>query len=285
MSSQLSKRQGFEQHVHRVITERCMEFLESPEAATRLQKLVLAMVPKSPKLLECTPASVALCLMHCAELGLEPSSTLGHVYLIPRYSSKTRSQECSFLVGYKGYMELARRSGDVRTMYAGVVYAGEEFAINISSAGVEVSHKPSFDVTLDRSPEAVVASYVIMTTRSGGTYTEWCTKAEIDERRKAGGSKGFSPWSTHFDRMARKSAIRKLFDGGTVPLSPQMARANEIEMMAEIAELRMRRTEPREQPRPPRVMPALELIAKPEDGPPVDGLFLEDQQPQPEPEP
>tara|TARA_Y100001973_G_scaffold15153_1_gene21949 strand:- start:1086 stop:1934 length:849 start_codon:yes stop_codon:yes gene_type:complete len=278
MTNAISKRDGFAQYIRRVIHERCSVFLSEPTQLERLESIVLALVPKNPKLLECSPESVALCLKYCAELQLEPSSALGHCYLIPRYSKSIGGYECTFLVGYKGYLELCRRYANVESIYAGVVYQGESFSVDVSNQGVEVKHAPSFETSLDRSPSAVVASYVMIRSMDGSCSVEWCTRNEIDERRKAGGSRGFSPWNTHFGRMARKCAIRKLFDGGAIQLSPAMARANEIEMLGEVEILKEERRSPA--PRqiertmaPIEHSPELELVSKESDGAPVDGLF------------
>ena len=271
--NQLTKREGFSNYVSKVVNDRCATFLSEPEQRERLTKLVMGLVPKNPKILECTPASVAMCLLHCAEWGLEPSTTTGHAWLIPRWSKQAGSQELTFLVGYKGFLELAHRVGNVRTIYAGVVYDGEDFTISIDPSGVSIRHVPSLARDFDRSDDALVASYVIVTTHDGGTYSEWCTRDEIDQRRKAGGSRRFSPWSTHFPRMARKCAIRKLFAGGAVPMTGQAAhqlrKAVEVDIEAELRDMREAR-----EPTPPPPLTLLEGDSD-SDPEPMPGLFAD----------
>ena len=267
MSNQLTKREGFSNYVEKVVHDRCATFLARPEQRDRLTRLVMGLVPKNPKILECTPASVAMCLLHCAELGLEPSTTTGHAWLIPRWSKQAGANELTFLVGYKGFLELAHRVGNVRTIYAGVVYDGEDFTVSIDGDGVAIKHTPDLSRGFDRTDDALIASYVIVTTKDGGTYSEWCTRDEIDQRRKAGGSRRFSPWSTHFPRMARKCAIRKLFAGGAVPMTGQAAhqlrKAVEVDITAELQELREADTKPS----------PLMLLEGEADVEPLDGLF------------
>ena len=271
--NQLTKREGFSNYVSKVVNDRCATFLSEPEQRERLTKLVMGLVPKNPKILECTPTSGAMCLLHCAELGLEPSTTTGHATMIPRWTKQAGSQELTFLVGYKGFLELAHRVGNVRTIYAGVVYDGEDFTISIDPSGVSIRHVPSLARDFDRSDDALVASYVIVTTHDGGTYSEWCTRDEIDQRRKAGGSRRFSPWSTHFPRMARKCAIRKLFAGGAVPMTGQAAhqlrKAGEGDIEAELRDMR----EARERtPPPPLTLLEGDSDSDPE---PMPGLFAD----------
>ena len=263
-------RAGLGSFVEGVIRRECMEFLQSEAAASRLRKLMLDAVPRNPKILECAPESVALCLMTCAELGLQPSAALGHIYLIPRWSKRAGGQELGFIVGYKGYLELIRRNCDVANIFASVAYRGEEFTITVDSNGPAIHHVPSLE-DIDRSPEAVLASYVVVRMNSGAVYSEWCSRSEIMERKAASGSRGFSPWQTHFDRMARKCAIRKLVDGGTLPLVDDSAlRANQLEVEAELEATVERQA---------ATAPRFEALPE-SDAPPLEGLF--DSEPQPE---
>ena len=57
--NQLTKREGFSNYVSKVVNDRCATFLAEPEQRERLTKLVMGLVPKNPKILECTPTSVA----------------------------------------------------------------------------------------------------------------------------------------------------------------------------------------------------------------------------------
>lgn len=233
--NQISLRQRFEGLATTVINDKCAEFLDKPEQRKRMLRVALAAAAKNPKIFECAPQTVALALMHCAELRLEPSSVLGHAYLIPRYSKQLRGQECTFLIGYKGYLELARRSGEIASMVAQVVYDGEGFSVTIEDGEARIRHDIAFGKGAARRDEDIIASYCIVKMKDGSVYADWCDRTEIDERRKAGGDRSFSPWSTHYARMARKSAIRKLLAGGMVPLSAEMLRAHEIETEIEAA--------------------------------------------------
>ena len=90
----------------------------SPE---RMARIALTEYRKNKKLQECAPASFMGALMKCSELGLEPASSLGHAYLVP-YGT-----ECQLIVGYRGFMHLARKSGKIKNMYARVVRDGDFF--------------------------------------------------------------------------------------------------------------------------------------------------------------
>ena len=95
----------------------------------RMFQLALSAYNQTPGLNECSAASVLGCLMKCTALGMEPSAVdgLGRAYILPFYNKKTRSKEATFILGYKGMIDLARRSGQLRDISARVVHEGDEF--------------------------------------------------------------------------------------------------------------------------------------------------------------
>ena len=95
-----------------------------PETMTRV---VLVEGTRNPDLRQCSAESLAASIMLASQLGLVPSSPLGHFYLVPRRekdrASGRRVWRCGFVIGYRGYVELARRAG--LRVNAGVVYQAE----------------------------------------------------------------------------------------------------------------------------------------------------------------
>lgn len=172
----------------------------------------LAEAAREPKIAQCNPTSVALSLLLCARLGFEPGSPLGHVYLIPYGGVLTP------IVGYKGLLELLRRSAEVRQVDAGVVYRDELtrglFTATISPS--EIHH--AWALEIDRSDEHLVAAYCYVVLVTGSRQQMILDRKQIEDRRARG--KGSQPaWKTDYAAMARKSAIRALLASGLVPLS------------------------------------------------------------------
>lgn len=177
-------------------------------------------VVRAPKLMECDPVSVFDALTTCAQLGLSPSGRLGSAYLIP-YGTR-----CTLVVGYKGLIDLAYRSGEVVGFGAQVVYENEPFDVN-----------EGFDLTITRhdrdveGPGALRAVYAWATLRGGYTVKVLMWRREVlaVKARSRGGSSG--PWTTDEAEMWKKTAIRRLIK--LLPLSPQKAqglvRAQEAE--------------------------------------------------------
>jgi len=212
----------------------------------RMAKLVLVEASRNPDLYRCVqedPASVAGCLMLASELGLEPSSPLGHFWLIPRREKrdpkdKSRNPErvwrCTAIIGYKGFAELARRSPDVARLNAGVVYAEElegrppAFEWNVEPPAI--THRGR--AVQDRGDRALRFAYAVAELVDGQRYQAVLDAAEVDKRRQRAGTQ--MVWKSDTAAMWRKTAIRALLGGGLVPLSAELVRAVSHERAQEV---------------------------------------------------
>jgi recombination protein RecT len=110
----------------------------------RFARIALTLVRSTPKLLECEPMSFVGALMVSAQLGLEPGPPLGLSWIIPRYNSKTRKQEATWRIGYKGVVKLFQQSGQFKSLQARSVGEHDFFDYEY---GLEdrLVHKPAED--------------------------------------------------------------------------------------------------------------------------------------------
>lgn len=192
--------------------------------AERLTRIVMTEVRKTPALLNCNQESFFGAVLQCAQLGLEPGSALGHCYLLPFGNGKANDgrPNCQLIIGYRGMIDLARRSGQIVSINAYVVHEADEFEYELG-LHPDIHHKPS--PLADRGPVTYV--YAVAVLKGGGVQFEVMSRAEVEAIRKQSkaGSKG--PWVTHWDEMARKSVVRKLFK--YLPVSIEAVRAVEID--------------------------------------------------------
>jgi len=181
-------------------------------SAERLIKMFAISASRTPALLNCTPLSVLDAMVKCAELRLYPG-TLGSVYLIPFANRKTNTTECQFILGYKGMMTLARRSGQISTITADVVRLGDEFDYEhglqpkfrhrpIAPAGASVTHAWALAMFKDGSHQLVVMR-----------------KDELDAVRRRSRAGEYGPWKTDTDEMYKKTVLRRLCK--YLPLEPE----------------------------------------------------------------
>lgn len=185
--------------------------------ADRLARIATTTIKTTPALLECTAQSLLGALMLSAQTGLEPGP-LGHVYFVPRKNKGVA--ECQWMLGYKGIIELARRSGQLVSIEAREVCERDEFRFAYG-LDEELVHRPFMDG--DRGP--IVAFWGLAKFKDGGHYFLVMSKADVDKakERSDAGRKGFGPWITDYAAMGRKTVIRRMMP--FLPLSPEQANA------------------------------------------------------------
>ena len=192
-------------------------------------------VANQPHLKNAVPATVVNAAMMAATLDLPINSNLGFAYIVP-YKRKWKegnqwkeSNEAQFQMGYKGFIQLAQRSGQFSRIAATPVYEGQLVSAN-PLLGYE------FDWTVENKGEAIgyVAFFKLL---NGFTAELYMSKADV--LKHAGkysqsfkyaqgqineGKKGSSVWHENFDLMAIKTVL-KLLLSKQAPLSIEMQTA------------------------------------------------------------
>ncbi|HEX2676202.1 MAG TPA: recombinase RecT [Polyangiales bacterium] len=198
----------------------------------RMARVATTALTTTKDLALCTIPSFVGCVMQAAQLGLEVNTPLGHAYLIPRKAKNLQPSQrnCTLIIGYQGFIELARRSGMVSSIYAYAVRDGDAFEYEL---GLEptLKHKPS--EAEDREKKKITHVYAVAKMRdSDERVFVVLTRAQIEARRLRGASASAdTPWDTDYEAMALKSAVRALWKW--LPKSAEIARATALEDAAE----------------------------------------------------
>jgi recombination protein RecT len=187
----------------------------------RLARIALTEVRKTPALGKCDQASFLGAIMQCAQLGIEPGSALGHAYLLPFDNRKKGITEVQFILGYRGMIDLARRSGQILSIEARAVYTADKFHVSLG-LNPDLTHEPDWEAE-DRGPLRFV--YAVAKLRDGGTQFEVMSRADIEKVRQKSRAGQSGPWVDHYEEMAKKTVIRRLFK--YLPMSIEMAGAVE----------------------------------------------------------
>lgn len=181
--------------------------------ADRLARIATTEMRRVPALSKASPESFLGAIMQCAQLGLEPSSGLGHAYLIPFGNGKDSRgrNNVQLIIGYRGMIELARRSGQILSISARTVHAGDEFKYQYG-LNEDLHHVPAEDDTAGELTHV----YAVARLKDGGVQFEVMSRKQIEAVRASSkaGAKSSSkevPWVTHFEEMAKKTVIRRLF--------------------------------------------------------------------------
>jgi recombination protein RecT len=173
--------------------------------AERMVKLALVAASKNPLLLQCDTKTVALAVMNAAQLHLDPSGILGQAYLVPYYNSKKSKYECQLIPGYRGLIALARRSAEISSIEADVVYKGDKLVYE-KGLSAKLEHVPKLDG--ERNDEDIVGAYCIARFRDGGYHVEFMTRAELEKARRSSKAQS-GPWQFFFPEMCRKTVVRR----------------------------------------------------------------------------
>lgn len=180
--------------------------------ADRLARVVLTSVQKVPDLLDCTRESLLGCIMTAAQLGLEPDGTLGHAYLIPFNDRRAGVKICTLIIGYKGLLKLARQSGEISSISAHVVRAGDKFSFRfgLQEKLQHTPQAPPADAEATWKPGPVIAVYAVAVLKDGTRQFDVMYRYEVEAIRARSKSGNNGPWVTDWDEMAKKTVLRRL---------------------------------------------------------------------------
>ncbi|MBU9228234.1 recombinase RecT [Burkholderia multivorans] len=208
--------------------------LPSHVSPDRMLKIALGALRTTPKLMECTVESLMGAVVQCSQLGLEPNTPLGHAYLIPFENKKkvggewvTEKVETQIVIGYKGLIDLARRSGQVVSIAAHAVYEHDHFdyAFGLNE---KLEHKPAMSAR-----GRVIAFYAVAKLVGGGHAFEVMSAEQVNEIRDASQNYKFARdkektvWGQHYEEMGRKTVLRRLFK--YLPVSIELASATALD--------------------------------------------------------
>lgn len=214
-----------------VIAEKASSFAEVATkylSAERLVKLAQVMPTKMPDLRRVPPLEVVAALIDCARLGLEPNVEGGR-WLLPfkRNTDSGTRWEIVAVTDYRGLIDVARRSGEVLSIHADVRRENDPWEFWIGSDGPTLVH-----LRHQRAPDGergeVLGAYAIVRLRNGEVQAEYVPLDKINDAkaRSRGADSKFSPWQRDFEAMAKKTAIRRLYN--LLPKTPEIQTAREV---------------------------------------------------------
>jgi recombination protein RecT len=197
--------------------------------ADRFARVVMTEVRKTPRLLECQPASFLAAVFTAAQIGLEIGSHLGEAFVVPFRNNRAGRTDATLIIGYKGLVKLMWESEQIASLSDVIVHAkdaieykqGDEESIlhrpfvppvellaKLSTAKVQMTdaEKEALD------PGPAIAYYAIIETKGGGRRRAFMWASDAVRHRDAfarNATKEDSVWRTNFDAMALKTVIRR----------------------------------------------------------------------------
>jgi recombination protein RecT len=209
--------------------------------ATKVIQVFMNSCTRNPKLLECTPNSILAAVLVCAQFGLMPDGITGECYIIPYkirrkikgvpFNQLPQVYEAQFLLGYKGMIQLAMRSGRVKRFQARAVRKGDIFEYELGTSEF-IKHKP-----MGKS-EQITHFYAILDFINGGQVFDVMTSDEVNFYRdkspnyQTAERKEDTIWGQYYDTMGMKTVIRRLSKYS--PVSSELSNAIALDEMVEL---------------------------------------------------
>jgi len=169
----------------------------------RITKIVLTAGSRDPKLAISTPASILRAIMETAPLGLEIGGPQEHVYLVAFYNSRIGAHEAVPIPGYRGYIALAYRAGEVQSVCTAAIHEGDVFKHVRHAGGDEFIHERK------NTSDKIIGYYCRAIYKNGGGHVEHMYLDEIEKHRQRSRAKDSGPWVTDPDKMGRKTTVRQ----------------------------------------------------------------------------
>ncbi|MBD3031512.1 recombination protein RecT [Proteus mirabilis] len=193
----------------------------------RMIRIVSTEIRKTPELANCDMQSFIGAVVQCSQLELEPGNALGHAYLLPFGNGKSKSGQSNvqLIIGYRGMIDLARRSGQIVSISARTVRQGDSFHFEYG-LNENLTHIPG-----ENEDSPITHVYAVARLKDGGVQFEVMTHNQIEKVRALSKASQNGPWVSHWEEMAKKTVIRRLFK--YLPVSIEMQKAVILDEKAE----------------------------------------------------
>ena len=188
---------------------------------------VLQIVKSNDMLAKCEPNSIVGAAMTSATLGMPLNNNIGFAYIIPfneRQKDGSYLSKAQFQLGYKGFIQLAQRSGQFKTLNVTEVKEGEIAFQDRLTGEMDFQWIPDHKIRVTRKTVGYVAYFRLL---NGFEKNLFMPIEELQAHGKKFSktfAKGFGLWKDDFDSMAKKTVL-KLLLSKYAPLSVEMQTA------------------------------------------------------------
>jgi recombination protein RecT len=223
---------GTQKYLEQVLGEKKEKFVTN----------LTALVMNNQTLAECTPTTLMSCAIVATSLNLSMNASFGYAYAVPYNNKKSGSKEAQFQIGYKGYIQLAMRTGQYQKINAVPIYENqfirynevfEDLQLNnIDGVGKVVGYVAYFKLT-NGFEKLIYWSYDKMLNHadkfsmafSSSKYAELLS-GKVPQKEQW---KYSSFWYKDFDEMAKKTMLRQVLSKyGILTEEMQVAYKNDM---------------------------------------------------------
>ena len=190
--------------------------LRNPQKAAQFVTAITSAVTNNPELSTCDAQTIVSAGLLGEGLNLSPSPQLGQYYLVPYDDRKNKRRVAQFQLGYKGYIQLAIRSGQYKKLNVLPIKRGELISFDPLEEEIEVQ---LIDDELERENAPTIGYYAMFEYTNGfkkamywsrekmESHAEKYSKAYASDKRNG---TAWTFWSKDFDAMACKTMLRQI---------------------------------------------------------------------------
>ncbi|MBP5582238.1 MAG: recombinase RecT [Ruminococcus sp.] len=210
--------------------------LGNPQKAARFVTAITSAVSTNPALAECDASTIVSAGLLGEGLNLSPSPQLGQYYLVPFNDNKNKRKVAQFQLGYKGYIQLAIRSGQYKKLNVLPIKEGELVSFNPMDEEIVVNLIEDESV---RENAETIGYYAMFEYTNGFKKAMYWSRAKMEShatKYSAGykAHKGYTFWEKDFDAMACKTMLRQLISKwGIMSIELQKALENDMGVINE----------------------------------------------------
>lgn len=207
--------------------------LGDKDRATRFIASISSAVATNQALQECDAGTILSGALLGESLNLSPSPQLGQYYLVPFNDSKKGYKVAQFQLGYKGYIQLAIRSGQYKKLNVLAIKKGELIKYDPLNEEIEVS---LIEDEEERENAETIGYYAMFEYTNGFRKSLYWSKSKMEKHalkysKGYAAHKGYTFWEKDFDGMAYKTMLRQLISKWGI-MSIDMQQAVEKDMTA-----------------------------------------------------
>lgn len=205
--------------------------LGDKDRAARFIASISSAVATNPSLQECDAGTILSGALLGESLNLSPSPQLGQYYLVPFKDSKRGCKVAQFQLGYKGYIQLAIRSGQYKKLNVLAIKKGELVKYDPLNEEIEVN---LIEDEEERENAETIGYYAMFEYTNGFRKSLYWSKSKMDKHalkysKGYAAHKGYTFWEKDFDGMAYKTMLRQLISKWGI-MSIDMQQAVEKDM-------------------------------------------------------
>ena len=192
---------------------------------------VISAVNTNAALAECTKKSIFSGALLGESLKLSPSPQLGHYYLVP-FNDKNQGKVAQFQLGYKGYIQLAIRSGQYKKLNVLAIKEGELEYFDPLNEDIKINLM--VDRWDEREATETIGYYAMFELTNGFRKAIYWSKKQMENHalkysKGYAAKKGYTFWEKNFDGMAYKTMLRQLISKwGIMSIDLQSAFENDM---------------------------------------------------------